>query len=149
MSVLLKQKEMREIKFRAIRKGSKEFLFGDLVHNCEGDAIFPSVLDDNALLNSPDYYTIDSETIGQFVGLPDKNGKDAWEGDIIYIKHCECVAHNQDGEEIWESRKGVISFEDSMFVFDGHSCGTLPLFAYKDSFEVIGNIHQNPELLQS
>lgn len=71
-------------------------------------------------------------------GLPDINGKESFDGDRIRIEHGECVGHDGEGNEIWIPIEGVILFEDGMFVFDSHSCGTLPLHAYKDSFEVIG-----------
>lgn len=126
---------MREIKFRAIRKGSKEFLFGDLVHNCEDDAIFPSVLDDNAMLNSPDYYTVDSETIGQFTGLRDKNGKEIYEGDLIKAENYHYVFE--------------IKFEDFQFIAVHYNnpygkWGPINRFGELDfEIEVIGNIQQN------
>lgn len=94
---------------------------------------------------------VDSRTIEpmQWTGLLDKNGKEIYEGDIIRIEHCECVGQSTDGsEEEWISCEGEVFFEDAMFVFEGHSAGSLPLYAYKDDLEVIGNIYENEDLLK-
>lgn len=148
---------MREIKFRAIRKGSKEFLFGDLVHNCEGDAIFPSVLDENALLNSPDYYTINPETIGQFTGLRDKNGNEIFEGDIINIFYGHPSWINTPFEVVFIMGSFCMKKPDlnrsTAFTLYLHDCFEQGITTVESDdsflFEVIGNIYQNPELLQS
>ena len=88
------------------------------------------------------------QTQSSFTGLKDKNGKDVYESDVIRIKQGECVGMSADGSvEEWIEIQGQVLFEDAMFVFEGHSAGTLPLSAYKDEIEVIGNIYSNPELL--
>jgi len=89
----------------------------------------------------------DDMWIMQYTGLKDINGKDIYEGDVIKIEECECVGYDSFDNEIWESRQGKVSFEEGMFFFEGHSAGELPLYAYKDDLEIIGNIHENAELL--
>lgn len=84
----------------------------------------------------------------QYTGLRDKNGKEIYEGDIIRIHDCECTGHDENESEIWEPCEGNVLFEDGMFVFEGHSAGTLPMSAYKDNFEVIGNIYEHKHLLK-
>jgi len=68
--------------------------------------------------------------IQQFTGLKDINGKEIYEGDIL-------------------DTKCVVSFNDGMFgIFDKHNY--MGLNSYMSKFrEVIGNIYENPELLQS
>ena len=85
------------------------------------------------------YFTLDTYdreehdcfgNIMQFTGLTDKNGKEVYEGDIL-------------------DSKCAVSFNDGMFgIFDKHNY--MGLNSYMSKFrEVIGNIYENPELLQS
>lgn len=138
---------MREIKFRAYDNVLK-IMMPD----------FDNWLDFNGnYWTSPDkcYDTPNQEIVRghnyiimQFTGLHDKNGKEIYEGDIVRIDKCECTGHDDNGSETWIDCEGEVLFEDGMFVFEGHSAGTLPMSAYKDDFEVIGNIYQNPDLLK-
>ena len=81
------------------------------------------------------------ETVGQYIGLNDKNGKEIYEGDIL-----ECTASNQSSEIMgveWDNR-----FESAAFrVVD--SDGYWDDFHNYASFEVIGNIYDNPELFKT
>lgn len=77
------------------------------------------------------------ETVGQFTGLTDKNGKKIFEGDILsYIEEIET---RSKGKEIL---KGIyeVKFE---------YCGFSPLDCLAcNHLEIIGNVHDNPELLK-
>lgn len=77
-----------------------------------------------------EYAEIDPETVCQFTGLCDKNGKKIWENDILRFTQ-------QD-----ETKIGVIKYNAPIFTYFGLMRWSL----YKD--EVIGNIFDNPELLQ-
>ena len=94
-------------------------------------------------------YIVEPETIGQFTGLYDKNRKEIFEGDIVSV-YSDC-----DGYYVEERNlRGVVMFDDKDF-FDyevsfNHirNCCLEYLANHRDNIEVIGNIYDNPELLE-
>lgn len=84
---------------------------------------------------------VDPATVGQFTGLTDKNGKRIFEGDICRnTKTGEIVSvkwHGTMAGYVWHKR------EEKSYLY---SFGEL--FRAYDKCEVIGNIHDNPELLE-
>lgn len=85
------------------------------------------------------------ETVGQYSGLNDKHGMRIFEGDIIKAR-IESGAH--DGFE-WQNM--VIGFQEGAFCLldrNGYLFCALGAFAPRVMLEVIGNIHDNPELLE-
>lgn len=99
-----------------------------------------------------EYSEIDPDTICQYTGLTDKNGKKIWENDVVkkhfYTDYDACANS--------EEYTGVAKFMDCAWVIDSfrgkYKC-VRPIFeamAYSkdvEYFEVIGNIFDNPELL--
>ena len=131
---------MREILFRGKRKDGGIWLFGDLRQWSKTR----KGICDYALKNTSE---VDPKTVGQFTGLTDKNGKKIFEGDV--------VAQNwYDHDEPADSSFGEVVFceyDCSFSVMDIEKDGIVPLgrcHAYHWEAEVIGNIHDNPELLE-
>ena len=96
-------------------------------------------------------FNIDESTVGQYTGLKDKNEKEIYEGDILEIPEwlqqdsqdkCICVY----AEEHQTSE--IIGF--GLYIKDGYS-GEYKISVPSDEwdeFQVIGNIYDNPELLE-
>lgn len=75
----------------------------------------------------------------QFTGLADKNGKEIYEGDIV--KYSLPGEKKEDGEIEYIER---VEYSGSCFCIDE----TIPLDAFNEIVEIIGNIFENPELLK-
>lgn len=123
----------RQIKFRGKRIDNGEWIVGDLVHTTKDTLILP-------IDGGWNQYAVNSDSIGQFTGLHDKNGKEIYEGDIIrYIG-------NYDGDEFDSIVKyDVACFEPlySSFIITAYDEESWILEVIP---RIIGNIHDNPDL---
>ncbi len=129
---------MRTIKFRGKKKKNGEWIYGDLMNdNIGGCYIYP--IDSENLYKENE---VIPDTVGQSTGLYDKDGNEIYEGDILLF-HGEV--------------KRVVGYEDSHMasfsLLSPYDLGFMSTFG-TGSFEpfyceVIGNIHDNPELLKS
>ncbi len=117
---------MREILFRGKRLDNQVWVEG--YYLClHGEEDLHIIVDAEG-----QYHRVDSETVGQLVpGLPDKNGKKVFDGDII-----EAIYGNHVGECI--EATVIVRFDDYELMWD---------IDHSYEIEVIGNIHDNPELL--
>ncbi len=113
---------MREILFRGKIAHNGEWVDGDLVQDIFKDQAYADISG----------YSVDAETVGQYIGLTDKNGKKIFEGDIVKTNTDICVI-------VWQG---------SRFIAKKTNKRPMTLQYIKFSGEVIGNIYDNPELLK-
>ncbi len=138
---------MREILFRGQtrRKGQKVWMDGSPVDSnwVEGYGVCMGTGDFSVIYagHPVEKFTVYTDTVGQFTGLTDKNGKKIFEGDIVH-----CIS--------WTDKANmVVIFEDGEFrmvLCERYKnyipgCGFYAIWCFDK--EIIGNIHDNPELL--
>lgn len=160
--IMNRRKQMREIKFRGkpIKYPIRDvvnnelkmpFVYGgyykdDCYGNKNGEKEY--IIQFNSTgLGYNEFVRINPETIGQYTGLKDKSGKEIYEGDVI-----------KDMQEIDSKYKGVVKFGER----NDSSCNEVGFYIdwivgfglrrdigfWNDKVNVIGNIYDNPELLE-
>ena len=138
---------MRTIKFRAKCLDNGEWIYGDYHHRAGNVHCIIRMEPDN---NGKVYYIVrpvDAETAGQFTGLRDKNGKEIYEGDIVkWILTMPEIGVNGGYEEYETEEIGEIKWEVGALQL-GEYCAAGFAYESEDYAEVLGNIHDNPELL--
>ncbi|PCX66798.1 YopX family protein [Listeria monocytogenes] len=131
---------MREIGFRAFVKSKKKMLpVTDLCFN-ETEAVGVSGCGNAKCTLCVDWYNFDDVVLMQYTGLKDKNGKKIFEGDIVEID----VHDRLD----WNVIKGKVIFLEGAWLVTDSGSFAIPLWSEINEIEVIGNIHENPELLE-
>ena len=143
---------MREILFRGKREDNGEWVYGNLIYRriWKTDVCVIRVFDSG--FDNYEECDVIPETVGQYTGLTDKNGKKIFEGDIVkcldMINEIEFISvvefGNPNGTYSWgwqlKHIKGDKPNFDILLWVEMEEIG-----AY---IEVIGNIHDNPELMR-
>jgi uncharacterized phage protein (TIGR01671 family) len=130
---------MRKIKFRAWDEEEKRFLYWDPSEN----SVFITC-DDNNLDYSSWYDVMSAGLAEQYTGIHDKNGEEIYEGDIIRWP-AGIVTVLNDAVVEWQL-EGALGWSKRLLKVD-IKCKYFPLNS-NDNQEIIGNIHDNPELLK-
>ena len=138
---------MREILFRGKRIDNGEWVEGYYVkaldmYDKEIHAIFDTMTIFYACGETSGFELVDPETICQYTGLTDKNGKKIWEGDILEghlddkfpedVTRIKVIWH----ESGWKTEEPGCVDKEYLDEFD------------TENFEVVGNVFDNPELLE-
>lgn len=123
---------MREVKFRGKRKLNGEWVYGSLIQiGNDWCQIIPTGTEYDEIKN--EMYRVISDTIGEWSGLQDEKKKDIYEGDIM--------------DYGW-AKKPVAFVYGSFGVVNQHPDGGISVGTYQISNGVvIGNIYENPELV--
>ena len=136
----------REIKFRGKRLDNGEWAYGafvpDELEQTHGKMVtwgFIRRYRPNQTVESVEMIEVDRNTVGQYTGLHDKNGKEIYEGDIVKLCDTNPILFRV---EIILARYGYKT------VFKLLDDGTIAQCYFLDKCEVVGNIHDNPELLK-
>lgn len=131
---------MREIVFRGKRFDNGEWVYWDRygrITDINGEPT-KTEIDIPTLLPYPTYISdlpiINDETVGEYTGLTDKNGKRIFEGDIL-----------SDGDDTYK-----VMFDEGVFRIENshYTTGVYVAIYIEKIDEVIGNVYDNPELLE-
>ena len=147
---------MREILFRGKDEHTAQWVYGHFYTT-------PYVGKDGKkfdyhFISNPNAYgsnLVIPNSIGEFTGLLDRNGKRIFEGDILLVKTIrESVAKETRNDEY--TAYGIVVFNKGHFELDGKGLVLCTYWGLKSlytaanfkEYEIIGNIHDNPELVE-
>ena len=135
---------MREILFRGKRFDNEEWVFGNFIEDKWGDdngnTIY-AILQDRVAPDIAELWTpvrVIPETVGEYTGLKDQNGKKIFERDIVTYIGEVCVVKWDD-----ETAKFVLENKNLLCDFEEVWCNR-----FKDKVIIIGTVYDNPEMLE-
>lgn len=125
---------MREILFRGKTVNNERWVYGSYLSKFDNDDFADTMIEKGTMFS----FAIDGKSLCQFTGMYDKNNIRIFEGDILKTTNSNC--------EIW-----FVDYKKTAFCANqsnsNYSC-VLDDFMDYSHVEVIGNIHDNPELLK-
>ena len=140
---------MRKIKFRGQTVDTKELIYGDLIQTEKDFKNVVEILDLSKVGCKPEKsLVVNPETVGQFTGLTDENGIEIYDGDIITVnsKIVKQVRINDYFLAVQVANKEDLKLIDILDPWQ--TPGEVWWNDFGREIIVIGNIHDNPELLQ-
>lgn len=145
----------RELKFRVWNGMNMEYnvtvgKFGVFFVNPEkGDGLNPN---DSASLTPNTTKYFDNTPVMQYTGLKDKNGREIYEGDMVNAIELNIDENFQFTDDILSQRVAEVIWDGDLAGWalkaDSFPQGVIPMI-HLNQFELLGNIYENPELLNS
>lgn len=138
----------RQIKFRGKDRRTGKWVYGDLLAPITGCRIVNYTSEDNGSMKHADYHyhNVLDDTVGQFTGLRDCTGKEIYEGDIIrfHFMTSDIRSSKLFPTEKFMGRITIDKYNNWVILSNGLEIHIENAVKYG---EVVGNIHDNPELL--
>lgn len=138
---------MREFKFRGLTIGN-EWVLGHFTHLKKDMNNIKNGYYISNSEGSPFAFSVRPETVGQYIGIKDKNNKPIYEGDLVKTQWQHCGVTNFDYEitGIIEYRQATCAF----IIYDPENGKDYFIYSFcQEEFleiEIIGNVYENPEL---
>ena len=123
---------MRTIKFRGKDIANEEWIYGSLVTDGYKYHIVGELETE-----AHEYNEVEKETVGQFTGLKDSLGNDIYEGDLLSRNT------GLTYQVYWNNNESGFNMKNTSWADD--DC-PMNFYNVEGRFEVVGNIHDNPEL---